>query len=66
MKDDVKSFRSYVRSKTKTKSSIGDIEDNDETSNNDCLSKAEILNSFFSSVFVTENTTDTIYTRFTR
>ena len=44
MTDDVKSF--YVRSKTKTKSSIGDIEDNDGTFNSDFLSTAEILNSF--------------------
>ena len=58
MKDDAKSFWRYVRSKTKTKSSIGDIENNDGTLNSDCLSKAEILNSFFSSVFVTENATD--------
>ena len=54
MKDDVKSFWCYVRSKTQTKSSIGDIGDNDGILNSDCLNKAEILNSFFSNVFVTE------------
>ncbi|MES9905174.1 MAG: reverse transcriptase family protein [Sedimenticola sp.] len=58
VKEDAKSFWSYVRSKTKTKSTIGDIEDSDGVLNSDCLGKAEILNSFFSSVFVNEDTSE--------
>ena len=56
IKDDVKSFWSYVRNKSKTKSGVGDIEDENGVLNSDSLRKAEILNSFFSSVFVSEDT----------
>ena len=58
IKEDVKSIWTYVRSKTKTKSTIGDIEDSDGIINTDSLCKAEILNSFFSSVFVSEDITN--------
>lgn len=58
VKEDAKSFWSYIRSKTKTKSTIGDIEDNDGVLTSDCLGKAEILNSFFGSVFVNEDASE--------
>lgn len=50
-KTEPKSFWKYVKSKTKTKSGIGDLrnEDGELTSNNQ--EKANILNNFFSSVF---------------
>ena len=45
-----------MRNKSKTKSGEGDIEDENGILNSDSLRKAEILNSFFSSVFVSEDT----------
>jgi len=54
---DNKSFWSYVRSESKTKSSIGDLKDIDGTITSDEARKCEILNSFFASVFTNEDTT---------
>jgi hypothetical protein len=50
-------FYKYVRSKTKTKSSIGNLEANGMKAETD-QQKAEVLNNFFSSVFTHEECSD--------
>ncbi|XP_021350479.1 uncharacterized protein LOC110448524 [Mizuhopecten yessoensis] len=54
IKSNSKTFWKYIRSKTKTKSTIGNIKDanGDLTSNN--KDKAEIMNNYFTSVFTVE------------
>ena len=59
VKEDPKSFWKYIRSKSKTKSSIGDIEQEDGNLTSDNRKKAELFNTFFCDVFTRENT-DTI------
>ena len=54
IKTDNKLFWSYVRSKMKTKSNIGQLELPDGSLTNDSQQKAEILNSYFASVFTVE------------
>ena len=54
IKTDNKLFWSYVRSKIKTKSNIGQMESPDGNYTNDNQEKAEILNSYFASVFEME------------
>ena len=56
IKTDNKLFWSYVRSKIKTKSNIGQMESIDGNYTNDNQEKAEILNSYFASVFEMEGT----------
>lgn len=53
---DNKSFWNYVRSQSKTKSTIGDLIDSEGVLINDDEKKCEILNNFFASVFTHENT----------
>ena len=57
IKTDSKSFWSYVRSQSKTKSGIGDLESQDGSLLSTDIQKAELLNSFFASVFTTEDLT---------
>ena len=54
IKTDKKLFWSYVRSKIRTKSNIGQLELPDGSSTNDNQKKAEILNNYFASVFAEE------------
>ena len=54
IKTDNKRFWSYVRSKIKTKSNIGQLELPAGSSTNDNQEKAEILNNYFASVFAEE------------
>ena len=54
IKTDNKLFWSYVRSKMKTKSNIGQFELPNGSFTNDNQEKAEILNSYFASVFAVE------------
>ena len=54
IKTDNKLFWSYVHSKMKTKSNIGQFELPDGSYTNDNQEKAEILNSYFASVFAVE------------
>ena len=55
IKTDSKLFWSYVRSKQKTKGKLGQLETENGTLTNDSLVKAEVLNSYFASVFETED-----------
>lgn len=52
--DNTKAFWSYVKSKTSTKSSIGDLKDQFGTLKSGTEDKANILNDFFASVFTVE------------
>lgn len=54
IKTDSKLFWSYVRSKTRTKTSIGQLETPDGNCTNESSEKAEILNNYFASVFESE------------
>ena len=54
IKTDNKLFWSYVRSKIRTKSNIGQLELPDGSSTNDNQEKTEILNNYFASVFTEE------------
>ncbi len=56
IKSDSKSFWNYVRSQSKTKSAIGDLESDNGTLTSSDLCKAELLNAFFVSVFTEEDT----------
>ena len=47
-----KSFWKYVNSKRKTRDGIGDLKKDDDTLVTDNIDKADVLNNFFSSVFV--------------
>ena len=53
-----KAFYRYARSKMKTKSTVGDLERLDGTMADTDVQKAEVLNSFFASVFTTEGEGD--------
>ena len=55
-KDEPKLFWNYVRSNTKTRDQIGDLRNTEGHLTDNPKSKADILNSFFGSVFTTENT----------
>ena len=54
IKTDNKRFWSYVRSKIKTKSTIGQLGLPDGSYTNDNQEKAELMNSYFASVFAVE------------
>lgn len=51
IKTDSKLFWSYVRSKLKTKGKLGQLETENGTLTNDSQKKAEVLNTYFASVF---------------
>jgi hypothetical protein len=51
-----KKFTAYIKSKTKSKSSIGPLKREDGTITTDCKEMAEILNKYMASVFTKENT----------
>ena len=51
VKTDPKSFYAYVRSKSKTKTSVGSLKNEDDVLISDDLQMSEILNSYFGSVF---------------
>ena len=53
-----KAFYRYARSKMKTKSTVGDLERLDGTMADTDVQKAEVLNSFFASVFTAEGEGD--------
>jgi len=55
LKTDPKSFHSYVRSQLKSKTHIADLESQDGSLLSSDVQKAELLNSFFSSVFTNED-----------
>lgn len=50
-----KAFWNYVQSKTKTRETIGNLIDEDGNLHTDNLTKCQILNKFFTSVFTQEN-----------
>ena len=54
-KTNPKAFYAYVRSKLKTKEKIADLKTADGRTASDDHSKAQVLNKFFSSVFVEDN-----------
>ena len=53
-----KSFYAYVRSKSKTKTSVGPLKNEDCVLISDDLQMSEILNSYFGSVFTKESLSD--------
>ena len=53
-----KSFYAYVRSQSKTKTSVGPLKNGDGVLISDDLQMSEILNSYFGSVFMKENLRD--------
>lgn len=55
IKENNKAFWAYVRSKSKTKETIGNLEDSTGEIKSESKEKAEILNAFFTSVFTKEN-----------
>ena len=55
-KENPKLFWNYIRSKTKCKSKISDLEDEKGSLESDNEKKAEILNQYFAKVFTIENT----------
>ena len=54
-----KAFYKYARSKMKTRSTVADLERPDETMTETDVDKAEILNSYFTSVFTQESLENT-------
>ena len=58
VKTDPKSFYAYVRSKSKTKTSVGPLKNRDGVLISDGLEMSAILNSYFGSVFTKENLSD--------
>ena len=58
-KSNPKAFYKYVRSKVKTRSAVADLERPDETMTETDVDKAEILNSYFMSVFTQESLENT-------
>ena len=54
IKNDSKSFFTYVRSKAKVKTTVGPLRDENDTLITDDHQMAELLNSFFASVFTEE------------
>ena len=57
IKRNPKSFYSYVRSRAKTKDKVGPLKDENGKLLLDDKDRAQLLNTFFSSVFTTENVT---------
>ena len=55
IKTDPKLFWSYVRSKLKTKGKLGQLKTQNNTLTNDSQEKAEVLNTYFASVFEIES-----------
>ena len=55
IKNDSKSFWNYVRSQSKTRTGISDLEGSDGTLSSSDYQKAEMLNTFFTSVFTEED-----------
>lgn len=55
VKTNPKSFWQYVQSKTKSKTSLGELKRPDGTTVEDDQDKAEVLNNFFASVFTNED-----------
>ena len=55
IKTDPKLFWSYVRSKLKTKGKLGQLKTQNDTLTNDSQEKAEVLNTYFASVFEIES-----------
>jgi len=55
IKEDSKSFWKYIRSKSKIKTGVGDLEGSDGSLYSSNKDKAEILNCYFSSVFTEED-----------
>ena len=55
IKTDPKLFWSYVRSKLKTKGKLGQLKSQNDTLTNDSQEKAEVLNTYFASVFEIES-----------
>ena len=55
IKTDSKLFWSYVRSKQKTKGKLWQLETDNGTLTNDSPAKTEVLNSYFASVFESED-----------
>ena len=51
-----KKFYSYVKSRTKVKTSIGPLKDENDETHSEPKQMAEILNNFFSGVFTREDT----------
>ena len=58
IKTDPKSFYAYVRSKSKTKTSVSPLKNRGGVLISDDLQMSEILNSYFGSVFTKENLSD--------
>lgn len=58
IKSDPKAFWKYCNSKLKTKPRLGDLETHDGSLTRDDETKAELLNSFFTSVFTQEDLTN--------
>ena len=56
VKDNPKTFWSYVRSKNKTRTGVADLKDEDGSLVSTDKEKANVLNNFFSSVFTNEDT----------
>ena len=56
LKTNPKAFWRYTNSKLKNKPKLGDLEQEDGSYTQDDLTKAQLLNTFFSSVFTRENT----------
>ena len=55
IKDDPKTYYAYVRSKTKTKETVGPLTDGEEKVITDNMLTATIMNDHFASVFTDEN-----------
>ena len=60
VKTDPKSFYAYVRSQSKTKTSVGSLKNGDGVLISNDLEMSEILNSYFGSVFAEENICDNL------
>ena len=58
MKDDAKHFWKYVKSKTSVKSTICQLKNEQGDLVDDSKGKADILNDYFSSVFIREDTSN--------
>ena len=56
VKEDLKTFYKYVRSKRQVKDNIGPFKDSDGQTSSDKFFMAETLNNFFAETFTNENT----------
>jgi len=54
-KENLKAFWRYVNSKTKSRSGVADLKRDDNTLTVSDMEKAELLNSFFQSVYTIED-----------